>query len=119
MSIASPEAVYRQEGNDTLIEIRLREVRQLFHTLDPAPFREKDLDEDAAQYLLEACREAGIHRPLRLLIHLPDSEAQSDAARTLPRPCTTTSPIANDSYAQTSCECSATVRSASSLALPF
>ena len=84
MSIASPEAAYRQEGNDTLVEIRLREVRQLFHTLDPAPFREKDLDEDAAQYLLEACREAGIHRPLRLLIHLPGSEAQSEAARTLP-----------------------------------
>jgi len=75
--------VYRREGEDTLIEIRLREVRQLFHTLDPAPFREKDLDEAAEQYLLEACREAGSHRPLRLVVHLPRPEAQSDAARTL------------------------------------
>ena len=74
---------YRNEGNDTLIEIRLREVRQLFHTLDPAPFREKDLDEAAEQYLLEACREAGTHRPLRLVVHLPHAEAQSEAARTL------------------------------------
>jgi hypothetical protein len=75
--------VYRREGEDTLIEIRLREVRQLFHTLDPAPFREKDLDEAAEQYLLEACREAGSHRPLRLVVHLPRPEAQSEAARTL------------------------------------
>jgi len=75
--------VYRVEGTDTLIEIRLREVRQLFHTLDPAPFREKDLDEAAEQYLLEACREAGSHRPLRLIVHLPQLEAQSEAARTL------------------------------------
>jgi hypothetical protein len=75
--------VYRREGNDTLIEIRLREIRQLFHTLDPAPFREKDLDEAAEQYLLEACREAGTRHPLRLVVHLPQAEAESEAARTL------------------------------------
>jgi hypothetical protein len=76
--------MYRREGNHTLIEIRLREVRQLFHTLDPAPFREKDLDEAAEQYLLEACREAGTRRPLRLVVHLPAMEAECEAARTLP-----------------------------------
>jgi hypothetical protein len=75
---------YRREGDDTLIEIRLREVRQLFHTLDPAPFHEKDLDDAAEHYLLEACREAGTRRPLRLVVHLPLLEAQSEAARTLP-----------------------------------
>jgi hypothetical protein len=75
--------IYRQEGTDTLIEIRLREVRQLFHTLDPAPFREKDLDEAAEQYLLEACREAGTRRPLRLVVYLPPAEARNEAARTL------------------------------------
>ena len=79
----SPAPAYRREGEHTLIEIRLSEVRQLFHTLDPAPFREKDLDEAAEQYLLEACREAGTRRPLRLVVHLPKSEAESEAARTL------------------------------------
>lgn len=77
-------SVYRREGDDTLIEIRLREARQLFHTLDPAPFREKDLDENAAAYLLEACEEAGSRRPLRLIVHLPAAESASDNARTLP-----------------------------------
>ncbi|HYM42227.1 MAG TPA: hypothetical protein VET46_05595 [Steroidobacteraceae bacterium] len=80
----SVTSAYRREGGDTLIEIRLREVRQLFHTLDPAPFREKDLDETAAAYLLEACQEAGSRRRLRLVVHLPASAAESDDARTLP-----------------------------------
>lgn len=77
-------SAYRREGADTLIEIRLREARQLFNTLDPAPFHEKDLDETAAAYLLEASQEAGSRRPLRLLVHLPTSEAESDHGRTLP-----------------------------------
>jgi hypothetical protein len=76
-------SVYRREGEDTLIEIRLRELRQLFHTLDPAPFHEKDLDAAAEEYLLEACREAGTRRSVRLIVYLPPSEAESAAARTL------------------------------------
>jgi hypothetical protein len=75
---------YRREHGDTLIEIRLHDVRQLFHTLDPAPFHEKDLDENAATYLLDACNEAGSRRRLRLIVYLPHTEAQSDSARTLP-----------------------------------
>jgi hypothetical protein len=74
----------RIEGGPLLLEIRLQSVRQMFHTLDPAPFREKDLDEDAAAYLLQACDEAGGRRGLRLVVHLPVSEVGSDSARTLP-----------------------------------
>lgn len=81
MHLVNP--VYRLEGGDTLIEIRLQSVRQLFHTLDPAPFHEKDLDEDAAAYLQEACDEAGSRRSLRLVIQLPAPESTSEAARTL------------------------------------
>ena len=39
MASQSSVAAYRREGDHTLIEIRVREIRQLFHTLDPAPFR--------------------------------------------------------------------------------
>ena len=83
MSQKSTRTVYRREGDDTLIEIRLRELRQLFHTLDPAPFHEKDLDAAAEEYLLEACREAGTRRPVRLIVYLAPSEAESEGARTL------------------------------------
>ena len=84
VTVDSVGSAYRQEGDDTLIEIRLREIRQLFHTLDPAPFREKDLDEAAESYLLEACREAGARSPLRLVVYLPEPDVRSEAARTLP-----------------------------------
>lgn len=81
MTADSDAPVYRREGGDTVIEIRLHEVRQLFHTLDPAPFREKDLDAGAEQYLLEACRESGERHRLRLVVHLPAEELKTEAAR--------------------------------------
>ena len=80
----APRSVYRREDGTTLVEIRLREVRQMFHTLDPAPFHEKDLDEAAERYLVDACREVGMRNPIRIIIHLPPGEAESADARTLP-----------------------------------
>jgi hypothetical protein len=80
----SSKPPYRTVGNETLLEIRLQSVRQMFHTLDPAPFHEKDLDENAAAYLLEACDEAGTRRPLRLIVNLPDAEARSEDSMSLP-----------------------------------
>jgi hypothetical protein len=77
-------APYRHDGDTWLIEIRLHELRQLFHTLDPSPFHEKDLDPEAAQYLEEAVREIGPRRPLKLVVHLPAAAAASDDARALP-----------------------------------
>jgi hypothetical protein len=76
--------VYRRDAGTWLIEIRLREVRQLFHHLDPAPFREKDLDPAAERYLEDAVREIGYTRPLRLVVHLPRAEAATPDAQHLP-----------------------------------
>jgi hypothetical protein len=77
-------SVYRREGATWLVEIRLRELRQLFHQLDPAPFREKDLDPAAETYIVEAVREIGQRHPCRLVVHLPAAERDSEDARTLP-----------------------------------
>jgi hypothetical protein len=33
------------------IEIRIESVAQLFHSLDPSPFNEKDLDKDAEEFV--------------------------------------------------------------------
>ena len=81
MASESSASVYRREGDHALIPIRLREIRQSFHTLDPAPVREKDPDEGAEDYLIGACREAGSHRPLRFIVYLPGADADSDAVR--------------------------------------
>ncbi len=80
----SRNSAYRREDGITVIEIRLREHRQLFHHLDPAPFREKDLDPAAESYIEDAVRELGPRQSCKLVIHLPAAEAGSEAARTLP-----------------------------------
>ena len=53
---------YRLEGSSRLIEIELRDLRQLFNTLDPAPFHERDLDPEAESYIVDALREIGSAR---------------------------------------------------------
>lgn len=69
---------YRCENGTWLIELRLREVRQLFNTLDPAPFHEKDLDSAAEEYIVSAVREIGAH-PSRLVLHLPPGTTDGEA----------------------------------------
>lgn len=71
-------AAYRCEGGTWLIELRLRELRQLFNTLDPAPFHEKDLDPAAEEYIVGAMREIGAHRS-RIVLHLPPASTDEDA----------------------------------------
>jgi hypothetical protein len=48
------------------IELRLRTIKQLFQSLDPAPFHDQDLDPDAVAYGYFAWREELAWRDLRL-----------------------------------------------------
>jgi hypothetical protein len=80
---STQHSAYRHEAGHTLIEIELREPRQLFHTLDPAPFRERDLDAQAESYLLAAAREIHPRKAAKLVIHLPESLLDSEDARSL------------------------------------
>jgi len=62
------------------IEISLNRLSQLFNSLDPSPFRERDLDQDAEDYISGSAEEIWHHRPLRLVIHLPaDQVPEPDA----------------------------------------
>lgn len=74
---------YRHEGEYRLIEIALREPRQMFNTLDPAPFREKDLNAEAEDYIVGALREIGPARPVKLVLHLPEAALALPEAATL------------------------------------
>jgi hypothetical protein len=71
-------------SRDTLIELKLRDLRQLFHHLDPAPFAEKDLDPAAEAWIEDSVRELGPGRALRLRIWLPPEQVASADAGTLP-----------------------------------
>jgi hypothetical protein len=73
---------YRRDGGVLLIEIRLRELRQLFNTLDPAPFHEKDLDPAAEEYIVGAVREIG-PQPSRVVLHLPPGTTDNEACEAI------------------------------------
>ncbi|MEQ8763061.1 MAG: hypothetical protein RL885_03985 [Planctomycetota bacterium] len=77
--------VYRldAEGN-TLIEIDLDRVDEIFNSFDPAPFLRKDLDDDAERYLIGAFQELPLKTPVKLVVYLPESQLHTHEARTLP-----------------------------------
>jgi hypothetical protein len=67
------------------IEIRLSRPQQLFNSLDPSPFHERDLDEDAEAYIVDSADEFAMKDPLKLVIHLPADQLDPDAANALPQ----------------------------------
>jgi hypothetical protein len=58
------------EAGTAVLELRIGELRQLFNAMDPAPFRERDLDPNAETYIVEWARETRPGQPLRLVVHL-------------------------------------------------
>jgi hypothetical protein len=59
-------------GPPRLIEIRIREVKQLFNSMDPSPFNERDLDRDADEYIVNWAHEYSLNAPLALRVHLEE-----------------------------------------------
>ena len=66
-----------------VIELQVESVGQLFDTLDPMPFRERDLDRTAEDYVVGWARELPRKSAMRILIHMPAVEAASEDARAL------------------------------------
>jgi hypothetical protein len=50
------------------IEIHLNELSQLFNSMDPSPFHEKDLDDDAEEFIVSWAQEYPVRDPIILLI---------------------------------------------------
>jgi len=53
------------------IEVNLGRLAQLFNSLDPSPFRERDLDQEAEDYIVGSAEEIPRQQALKLIIHLP------------------------------------------------
>ena len=62
----------------TVLELRLRDLSQLFDSLDPSPFLEKDIDPKAEEYILDSVAELPPQASYSLLIHLDRAPASSD-----------------------------------------
>ena len=67
-----------------LIELRLARLAQLFNSFDPSPFYQRDLDDDAEAYLVACAREIAGER-YKLVIHLPQEEADRERVRDVER----------------------------------
>jgi hypothetical protein len=52
------------------IELNLQSLNQLFNTMDPSPFHEKDLDHDAEEFIVSWTREFPLDEPVLLVVHL-------------------------------------------------
>jgi len=52
------------------IELHIGELRQLFNSMDPAPFRDRDLDPKAEEFIVEWGQEQSFNLPLALIVHL-------------------------------------------------
>ena len=63
------------------IELNLRDVGQLFNTMDPSPFHERDLDHDAEEFIESWAHEFPAAEPLTLLVHLRDWPKDQDPKR--------------------------------------
>ena len=70
-------------STNDVIELRVDNIAQLFHTLDPFPFRERDLDREAEEYIVDWARELPPNEPINIVIHFPENETQTKAAREL------------------------------------
>jgi hypothetical protein len=71
-----PDGTASNDG--VLIEISIAEPKQLFNSIDPSPFREKDLDPAAENFIIDWAREAHHRAPLSLRIHVTRPTAVPD-----------------------------------------
>jgi hypothetical protein len=59
----------RAVGQSGVLNLYLADSRQLFNSMDPAPFHQRDLDTEAAAYIVDWAREVPTGRPLSLVLH--------------------------------------------------
>lgn len=58
------------------IELQVTSLDQLFNSLDPFPFRERDLDKSAEEYIVGWARELPSSAAIDIVIHLPAAETK-------------------------------------------
>ena len=61
---------YRFEDGEPCVDVKLSSIEQIFDNRDPAPFRDRDLDPELAQYLLDAGEDLSAHARLRVVFWL-------------------------------------------------
>lgn len=63
-----------------VIELRIGELRQLFNAIDPSPFRERDLDQNAEAFIVGWAREMPRKSRLAMIVYVDRPVAPQDSA---------------------------------------
>jgi hypothetical protein len=66
-----------------VIEVRVAELRQLFNAIDPSPFRQRDLDPRAEEFIVDWASDLPADRPWGLVVHLDRPAGRTDEAAAL------------------------------------
>lgn len=62
------------------IQLHVRDLAQLFQSLDPSPFHDRDLDRAAARFIREEAEDRGLGSPLSIVVHLPPLQLDQEGA---------------------------------------
>ncbi len=65
--------VQKTETANGHIELRLQDINQLFNSMDPSPFREKELDVEAEEFIVDWAAELPQARQMTLTIHVQNA----------------------------------------------
>jgi hypothetical protein len=74
---------YDLPANCQLIEVHVADLKQMFHSLDPTPFRERDLDPKAEEFIAGWARELASDAPIALIVHVDQQATPAEHIRTL------------------------------------
>jgi hypothetical protein len=65
------------------IEVFVDRIEQLFNSMDPSPFHERDLDDDAEEFIVGWAQEFPRRDPVSLVVHVNQLPAHADAEHLL------------------------------------
>jgi len=65
------------------IEVFVDRIEQLFNSMDPSPFHERDLDDDAEEFIVGWAREFPRRDPVSLVVHVNQLPAHGNAEHLL------------------------------------
>ena len=74
---------YDLPSNCQLIEVHVADLQQLFNSLDPTPFRKRDLDPEAEEFIAGWARELDADKPIGLVVHVDQAVPSADQIKTL------------------------------------
>jgi hypothetical protein len=66
-----------------ILEVYVRELNQLFDSMDPSPFQEKCLDRAAEEYIVAAAKELRTGAPAALVVYLDKEPGSPDEGQAL------------------------------------